>query len=92
LKGDTTMDKVDEIKDLMEAKKDEVIDFVEDTVEDIEAKLLARKAELEAELDAVKETLGEKVKGIKAWITSNKIMLGVSAGCLFVGMIIGSVA
>jgi hypothetical protein len=75
----------------MEAKKDEAIDFVEDTVEDIEAKLLARKAELEAELDAVKETLGEKVKGIKAWIENNKPLLIAAASSFVAGLIVAAV-
>jgi DNA-binding transcriptional MerR regulator len=85
------MDRVDEIKELMEAKKDEVVDFVEDTVEDIEAKLLERKAELEAELDAVKDTLGEKVSGAKAWIKSNKNLLITSGSTFLAGMIVARI-
>ncbi len=72
-------DKIDELKSLMNK-----------TADDVEAEVLARKAELETELDAIRETLGENIKGIKAFLKSNAKCIGLIAFALVVGFAFGA--
>jgi vacuolar-type H+-ATPase subunit H len=42
------------------------------------------------ELDDFLKSAKEQKKVLKAWIVSNKVFIGICVGCLFVGLILGS--
>lgn len=74
----------------MENKLAELKDLMSKTADDVEAEVLARRAELETELAAIQETLGENIKGVKAFLKSNAKCIGLIVFALVVGFAFGA--
>jgi SMC interacting uncharacterized protein involved in chromosome segregation len=80
--------KVEELRKLLEQKKMDVLE----TVEDVEQALRDRKEDLENQITVIKDDLGETVDDVKLWLDSNGKTVLVAGVLFMIGLAVGFIS